>query len=450
MCVLDTTSKLNLKLAIRAFVLFEIGWILFTIGFGLLLNHEQTLDEEQRLRVIPIFPLVVPLRDDATGIKSIRALLYYPYYMTLIGGQFVVALGLVQAGLPFGLASSIAGVFSKILNTIYFVFVGFVIVNTCLNLQLHVLFHRNDTLPDSLEFENLILAGTVLLIVGWSLAQLFSIFCKPQSKQIRSWWRMIVDFYSWTLQHTMANYNPTSVQAGSGINNQRITRGEAARLLSIPAILLSAVGWGILIGGVHTLNQHTLSAEVAYLYTLPTKHILAESVTIFITPLLYLAALLYAGSSRGASTIMGLFTSILNTFFIVCIGYMVTASGILLAYLPDSTLLEHLPQAADSERFQPTYSQTIHNIRLVLGGGVICIFFWIIVLILWQLNSSNENSTLHEQRDVSPPPSLQPGMAQTDFIEPEISRAAASSTQYNKMEANLNPNPNPNLISIHA
>ena len=147
---------------------------------------------------------------------------------------------------------------------------------------------------------------------------------------------------------------------------------------------------------------------------------------------------------------MGLFTSILNTFFIVCIGYMVTASGILLAYLPDSTLLELLPQAADSERFQPTYSQTIRNIRLVLGGGVICIFFWIIVLILWQFNSSNENSTLHEQPDVSPPPSLQPGMAQTDFIEPEISRAAASSTQYNKMEANLNPNPNPNLISIHA
>lgn len=88
MKLFDTVSK---KLAIPTFVLFAVGWIVFTVGLGLQLN------------------------------ELVNNAFYVPYYLSLAGGPFVIAFGLIHAALPSNLAGAIIGTLSTILNNIYFV-----------------------------------------------------------------------------------------------------------------------------------------------------------------------------------------------------------------------------------------------------------------------------------------------------------------------------------------
>lgn len=58
------------KLAIPLFVFFEVGWIIFTARFALVLAN----------------------KDESTDLKESsdrESPLYFPYYFTLVGGQFV-------------------------------------------------------------------------------------------------------------------------------------------------------------------------------------------------------------------------------------------------------------------------------------------------------------------------------------------------------------------------
>jgi predicted permease len=87
----DSTPK---KLAIPLFGLFFIGLSMFTAGFGLLLKSNTEEDDE--------------LKEDSNR----KSPLYFPYYMTLVGGIFVALLELLHAALPSGTPSSIIGALS--------------------------------------------------------------------------------------------------------------------------------------------------------------------------------------------------------------------------------------------------------------------------------------------------------------------------------------------------
>ena len=80
---------------------------MFTAGFGLLLSSKE--------------------EDDVLKVESnIKSPVYFPYYTTLVGGILVVLLGLLHAALSSGIPSSVIGALSTILNTIYFVSVGYI------------------------------------------------------------------------------------------------------------------------------------------------------------------------------------------------------------------------------------------------------------------------------------------------------------------------------------
>ena len=89
---------------------------------------------------------------------------------------------------------------------------------------------------------------------------------------------------------------------------------ESVRLSSIPAVLLSAVGWCVFIGGLHSSTS-----SMSYLH--------GSWSAATITPLMYVAAVLHAGYTGKASILMGIFASILNTFFVVGMGFSVTVEG---------------------------------------------------------------------------------------------------------------------------
>ena len=111
----DSIAK---KLAIPVVVLFEIGWVVYTGGFGSYMHQRVLLNAELSSRGSTSAPNVDELlRDPAL----------FPFYFTLVGGQFVALLFLFHAALPSGIVSYVAGVLSSVLNIIYFVSVGYLI-----------------------------------------------------------------------------------------------------------------------------------------------------------------------------------------------------------------------------------------------------------------------------------------------------------------------------------
>jgi hypothetical protein len=149
--VFDSTSK---KLAIPLFGLFELGWIVSTAGI-----HDIIFDDN--------------------FIKSL-------VYMIPVVGQFVVVLGLLHAALPSGTPSSIIGALSTILNTIYFISIGYMIT---VSFFIILLFKLGKYYPKESDFQlqdvdqklvvkvaSLILAGSIMLVVSWSLVQFASFF----------------------------------------------------------------------------------------------------------------------------------------------------------------------------------------------------------------------------------------------------------------------------------
>ena len=328
----DSTPK---KLAIPLFGLFFIGLIVFTAGFGLLLSSKE--------------------EDDVLKVESnIKSPIYFPYYMTLVGGIFVVLLGLLHAALPSGIPSSIVGALSTILNTIYFVSVGYVInksyneiwsiwwdkkLNSYYDHDQSPAYHN----PQLVRAVKLMLAGSIILTVSWGLLHLLLHFYEqcPQSVQTRSLWRVIVECWK---------------------NKTTLVRdvSESVRLSSIPAVLLSAVGWCVFIGGLHSSTSYLNYVHGGW-----------SAATI--TPLMYVAAILHAGYTGKTSILMRIFASILNTFFVVGMGFSVTVEG---SYLYQ-TLHQHTGEYSQEDR------DLIHSGLLMLCGGVVCLTFWTVVLVLW-------------------------------------------------------------------
>ena len=317
MKVFDSVLK---KLAIPVFVLFAVGWVVFTAGFGLVINET-----------------VEALASATTSRFSADNPFYFPYYFTLAGGPFVVVLGLVHAALPSNLrlAGAIIGVLSTILNNIYFISVGFVLSYGHLLIQL---------LITEEKYFNIMFAGAILLTVSWSVSQILVVFFQqPQQTQRRNWWVLTVDIF-------------TRNQVGG----HRLSCTEVIRLLSIPAVVVSIIGWSVYVGGLHNFLQDLTTGN--RIINFINNFAFWGSVTI--TPFGFLIALLQAGSS-GNETIFGSLVSILNSFIIVCVGYVVTYIGQILSLLQDD---------GGSDTFN------INNINLIFGGGIIFLLFWTVIL----------------------------------------------------------------------
>ena len=261
----------------------------------------------------------------------------------------MVAFGLIHAALPSHRASAIVGVLSAILNNIYFASVGFVLVYSHLATQLEV----PDPSNKADESLNLMFAGAIILTVSWSFSQILVVFFK-QSRQTQSknWWILIIDVYK------VLTSSDSEVWARFG---RLFTFTEVIRLLSIPAVALSATGWGVFVAGLHNYTQSISLGSPS------TLSVFAIWGSIIITPLAFLIAILHAGSSR-SDTIFGILVSILNTFVMVCVGFLVTVAG-LTVYVYKESLLN---------------SDLSHNINLMFGGGIVCLLFWTALVVLSQ------------------------------------------------------------------
>ena len=317
MKLFDTVPK---KLAIPAFMLFAVGWIVFTVGFGLLLNE------------------LLGQASDTTTLNANHPF-YVPYYFALVGGPFVIAFGLLHAALPSNLAGAIVGVLSTILNNIYFVLVGYVVSYGHFIIQLRFI---------ETNF-NLMFAGAILLAVSWSFSQILVVFFKkPSQTQRKNLWVLIKDIFT-----------------GNHEGKHHLTRTAVIRLLSIPAVVISIVGWGVFLGGIHNFIQELIFGGNTNFLS-PFNNF-ALWVSAIIAPFGFLVALLQAGTS-GSETLLGSLLCILNSFIIICVGYVVTTIGQLLYSILQE---DSVPVGFD-----------IRNFNLIFGGGIVFLFFWTTMLAL--------------------------------------------------------------------
>ena len=145
-----------------------------------------------------------------------------------------------------------------------------------------------------------------------------------------------------------------------------------------------------------------------YLYAITYSHYydFGTWAAFFITPLLYLVSLLHAGLSGDASIMSGVFAAILNIFFVLSMGYTLVSVSIT-KYLLRKYLLSQstLSITADSE-FLNVIQQIIYYADLVLGGGVVCLFFWMVIYAAWHFycfNRSRDHIGLQSNGDEEQP-----------------------------------------------
>ena len=258
--------------------------------------------------------------------------LFLPYYPTAIGGQPIVALMFLYIALSSGCARTAIGVLSTVLNVIYFASVGYAMIASR--------FERL-TVADNVAM----FIGAVLMITSWSLAQILITIRTPPPKNAKSLWCALTPSSADTQCYPW----------------QHVVYVERIRFLSSLAVILSAFGWMLSLGGI---RNAVASVD---------GHHPMEWTATYTPPLLYLAALLHAGCSGRTSRAMHITSSILSTFFVVSMGYMVISGGVFLSFYPPVGI----------------------STQLLLIGGTASLFFWTVVLVLWPFyHSSREYYTV--------------------------------------------------------
>jgi hypothetical protein len=388
----DSIAK---KLAIPMVVLFEIGWIIYTGGFGSYM-HQQVLQNADRSS--SRYSSYDPSAQDIDATEVLRDPTLYSHYFALVGGQFVAILFLLHAALPSNTPSYVVGVLSSILNVIYFVSVGYLIFWSVVLVGIYE--DRIRTLQEStssyypyaygessnsealeltrarlyLHATRCVLAGTIMMTISWGVIQLLTFFYKPQtdSQNKTNLWQVVREF---------ARKLPTST------SQMKAKLGELIRLSTIPLLIISVVGWAVCTAGLYRLNDSTSSGSRTIIH----QYDFGTWATFFVTPILYFAAVFHAGCSGGASTMSGVFAAIFNVFFVLQMGEIVVYYCVIKYNVDQSTL-------TSSE-------QTLYNYDLILGGGIVCLFFWTIVYTAWHFyhfDGSIDHTRFHSNGDAEP------------------------------------------------
>ena len=325
------------KLSLLPLSLVVVGWVVFSIGF--------------------IWDLVDWPKDDGSSkpYLSRTSPLLFSQYLLLVGGPFVYLLGVAQAVLP-GIASSIVGILTAFVSSVYMVSAGFHAYGGALYIKTVLEYQHNRIIELTLDTKEVVMfAGAAFITLCWCFVLMLSVSYKTKPKR--------------------NHYDIFDPPHGAGRRRQKCPvpfMPGAARGLSIPFILLSLAGWCVFVMGVEKLKEDE-EILTGYFYKSP----LATYGAITVGPLLYLAALLHAGCSGGASTVMGVFASILSTVYTVFIGFLVVAFG------KDVYSFCQLDTNLNKPNCSINHSSLPINLIYIFAGGVGSLFLWNFVLMLW-------------------------------------------------------------------
>ena len=297
-------NSLTRKLTLLSLPLFMVGWAFYVAGF------------------------ISELNECTTFIGAAKTVsIVCPYYIILIGGPFIIKLGLLHAVLP-GVASSVCSAILSMLSTAYFTSVG-ATTFTCTAI---ITKGTLDNSPDS-KFANIKLMLTGLLLQGlsWCLILAFS------------------TFYDYEVDRNERIISPSELQCSF---TPRI-----AQNINIICLILAMMGWCVFSVGLYCASGWSPDPDEKFpsFYT-SQHHPFFTSITLI---LINLAALLKVGSTNKKITIC---ISILNVTYFYLLGDK-SSSGLMI-----------LHECSDYDYYcSPEYK---YALMLTLSGGVISIFFW--------------------------------------------------------------------------
>lgn len=322
------------KLSLVPLSLVVVGWVVFSIGF--------------------IWALVDWPKDDGSlkPYISRTSPLLFSQYLLLVGGPFVYLLGVAQAILP-GIASSIVGILTAFVSSVYMVSAGYHAYGGALYIKTILEYRHDEGINLTLDTKEVVIfAGAAFITLSWCFVLMLSVSYKTKPR------RNHYDIF-----------NPPH----SAIQRRQKCRAPftpgVARGLSIPFILLSFAGWCVFVMGVEKLQE-----DEQILNGFFNKSPLATYGAITVGPLLYLAALLHAGCSGGASTAMGVFSSILSTVYTVFIGFLVITFG--------KGVYTFCQLETNKPNCSINHSALDINLIYIFAGAVGIIFLWSFVLML--------------------------------------------------------------------
>ena len=312
------------KFALVPLTFFMIGWILYAIGFVLKLNSSSSQQNS------------------------------FSLYIILTGSPVVYVLGMLHAILP-GSFSAYVWILLSVASVVCSTSAGWMVYitvpwpnSTCRALN-DVTEVRED-LTKQADYVYLMFTGTLVGVVSWGVVLLLSVFYQTRRTEGR------------------CNYNEFPIEQRRSCP---FTLGRA-RLLSVPLIILSFLGWCIFLVGFF-LTYRTSDSDVLkldnvyrYLYDLHTCGVSSVVVLFPIVPLLCVASLLHAGYLGATGNMAAVFEAMLGTSFVVFMGFSVVQLG---DYLNSNRDVTHAIGDA-------------YFYLMIVGGGV-SLLSWAFVVALW-------------------------------------------------------------------
>ena len=300
-----------------------ISWIVYAIGFVLKLNSSSQQNS-------------------------------FSLYIILTGSPVVYVLGMLHAILP-GVFSAFVWIPLSVASVVCSTSAGWMVYvtvpwpdSTC-RVPNNVTEIRED-LSTQANYVYLMFTGTLLGVVSWGVVLLISIFYQTRPTE------------------GGCNYNEFLIAQR---NRWPFTPGKT-RLLSVPLIVLSFLGWcAFLVGFLLTYQTSDsgilkLDDVYRYLHDLHSCGLSSVVVLFSIVPLLCVASLLHAGCPRAAGSTAAVFEAILGMPFTVFMGFIVVQLGDYLNSNRDVT------RAIGDAYFY-----------LMLVGGGVSLLSWAFVVALW-------------------------------------------------------------------
>ena len=238
--------------------------------------------------------------------------------------------------------------------------------------------------------------GTLFTLICWCIVLILAVFYKnPDDSQS-------------TNLHRIHNHDCLTTCTRATQNSSKRPFPGAARLLSVPLLILSVIGWCAFVAGYHQWNSdRENNSQVVIVFDDHTNPVVVA--VLIIGPLLYLASLLHAGCSGRAST-MGVFTTVLHALYVVSSGFIIT----------------HL--------IRLNISGNSYHIDYMLGGCIASLLFWTTVYALrpfyQDFQGSGESRVRGNARNLSESPEgtgvhvTAPGLPPPDYGTATATHAA--------------------------
>lgn len=332
------------KLALLPLATFSLGWLIYLVGFLLL----TVSDDEDRYDNIS---------NRTTSFNHIS------HYLAAGSGPILVVVSISHAALP-GLLGSLLGLLSAIMGVLYVSSVGYALYTSAL--VVYTSFHKDD-----LDFEDFELNGDinnrdVLMLLG-GLSSCIS-------------WTAVLMLWNFFVSNWEVNDSRTllrdddhvegSLRRGNRNSKRAVPFAGVARKLAVVLLVAMVGSWCVFVLGIDM--KDTTCSLIYSSYSEPALSFAVWAVST-VGVLLVISAVMHAGTTRDASTVMGVFTSLLSSLFVVCMGHVTFGLGI---SLYDSC----------SEDFCSMAS--IHRYELYqLFGGLGTLVCWACVCALWPFYS---------------------------------------------------------------